>query len=198
MEGNVTKVAMYFRKTDEAMERTRTDLIDIKDLTSLLKFDIDKITSLQGQHEERITRNQNEINKCLLDIVKLKETKTDLSIYEKEKIEMNETLEQGLRTALMAESLTKNMIDFIHKYEPIYIQRQITQTLTNVFPDPNVQWRLNWFNDIKMPMLTTLLMYKSEINLSNNMEKFEKTIELKSLTSDELFMKNATKSNQMQ
>ena len=30
------------------------------------------------------------------------------------------------------------------------------------------------------------------------MEKFEKTIELKSLTSDELFMKNATKSNQMQ
>ena len=49
-----------------------------------------------------------------------------------------------------------------------------------------------------MPMLTTLLMYKSEINLTKNMEKFDKTIELKSLTSDELFMKNATKSNQMQ
>ena len=47
-------------------------------------------------------------------------------------------------------------------------------------------------------MLTTLLMYKSEINLTKNMEKFDKTIELKSLTSDELFMKNATKSNQMQ
>ena len=41
-------------------------------------------------------------------------------------------------------------------------------------------------------------MYKSEINLTKNMEKFDKTIELKSLTSDELFMKNATKSNQMQ
>ena len=41
-------------------------------------------------------------------------------------------------------------------------------------------------------------MYKSEISLKDNMEKFEKTIELKSLTSDELFMKNATKSNQMQ
>ena len=46
-----------------------------------------------------------------------------------------------------------------------------------------------------MPMLTTLLMYKSEISLKDNMEKFEKTIEIKSLTSDELFMKNATKSN---
>ena len=57
MEGNVTKVAMYFRKTDEAMERTRTDLVEIKDLQGLMKFDIDKITSLQAQHEERITRN---------------------------------------------------------------------------------------------------------------------------------------------
>ena len=41
-------------------------------------------------------------------------------------------------------------------------------------------------------------MYKSEISLKDNMDKFEKTIELKSLTSDELFMKNAAKSNQMQ
>ena len=57
MEGNVTKVAMYFRKTDEIMERTRTDLIEIKDASSDMKFDIDKITSLQGQHETRITRN---------------------------------------------------------------------------------------------------------------------------------------------
>ena len=48
-----------------------------------------------------------------------------------------------------------------------------------------------------MPMLTTLLMYKSDVNLRENMDKFEKVIELKSLTSDELFMKNATKSNQM-
>ena len=95
MEGNVTKVAMYFRKTDEAMERTRTDLVEIKDLQGLMKFDIDKITSLQAQHEERITRNQNEINKCLLDIVKLKETKTDLKMYEAEKVEMNENLDKS-------------------------------------------------------------------------------------------------------
>ena len=51
----------------------------------------------------------------------MKETKTDLSMYETEKNLMEETLDKGVRTALMAESLTKNMIDFIHKYEPIYI-----------------------------------------------------------------------------
>ena len=88
MDGNVSRVAMYFRKTDEILERTRSDLIEIRDQSAEMKFDIDKITSLQGQHEERITRNQLEINKCLLDIVKLKETKTDLKIYEAEKVEM--------------------------------------------------------------------------------------------------------------
>ena len=58
MDGNVSRVAMYFRKTDEILERTRSDLIEIRDQSAEMKFDIDKITSLQGQHEERITRNQ--------------------------------------------------------------------------------------------------------------------------------------------
>ena len=49
-----------------------------------------------------------------------------------------------------------------------------------------------------MPMLTTLLMYKSEVNLSENMKKFRKVIKLNSLTTEEMFMRNATKSNQMQ
>jgi len=69
-----------------------------------------------------------------------------------------------------------NMIEFIHKYEPIYIQRQISQTLNAVLEDPKLLWRLNWFNDVKMPMLTTLLMYKSEVNLKENMKKFQQVI----------------------
>ena len=47
------------------------------------------------------------------------------------------------------------MVDFVNKYEPIYIQRQITQSLQNIFPDPTSQWRINYFNDVKMPLLTT-------------------------------------------
>ena len=71
---------------------------------------------------------------------------------------------------------TRNMIDFIYKYEPIFIQRQISQTLQAVLEDPKQLWRLNWFNDIKMPLLTTLLMYKSEINIEDNMKKFKKIV----------------------
>ena len=90
------------------------------------------------------------------------------------------------------------MIDFVYKYEPIFIQRQISQTLQNVLEDPKALWRLNWYNDIKMPLLTTLLMFKSEISIEENMKKFERVVTLNSLTTDEMFMKNATKSNQMQ
>ena len=61
-----------------------------------------------------------------------------------------------------------------------------------------MQWRLTWFNDIKMPLLTTLLMYKSDISLEENMKNFDKVITLNSLTAQELFLKNATKNNLMQ
>ena len=48
-----------------------------------------------------------------------------------------------------------------------------------------------------MPLLTTLLMYKSEVNIEENMEKFAKVITINSLRTDELFMKNAVKNNKM-
>ena len=85
------------------------------------------------------------------------------------------------------------MVEFMYKYEPIYIQRQITQALNYVFPDSTIQWRLNWFNEIKVPILTTLLLYKSDISLEQNMEKFKAMIKLDSLTQDELYLKNAMK-----
>ena len=48
-----------------------------------------------------------------------------------------------------------------------------------------------------MPVLTTLLLHKSEISMEENMEKFRNMIKLDSLTQDELYVKNAMKSQQM-
>ena len=84
--------------------------------------------------------------------------------------------ETAVREANAADIQTRNMIDFVYKYEPIFIQRQISQTLQSVLEDPKLIWRLNWYNDIKMPLLTTLLMYKSEISIDENMKKFQKVI----------------------
>ena len=133
-------------------------------------------------HSEKIDRCEKTVARLSTDTVLLAETKTDLAVYDKEIKKINADIDTTVRTANESYSLTRNMIEFIHKYEPIYIQRQITQAIQNIFPDPNVQWRLTWFNDIKMPLLTTLLMYKSEVSLEENMKKFDKVITLNSLT----------------
>ena len=86
------------------------------------------------------------------------------------------------------------MIEFIRKFEPIYIQRQITQALQYVFPDATIQWRLNWFNDVKMPLLTTMLLYKGDSDMEENMKNFAQMIKLDSLTQDEIYLRNAMKS----
>ena len=107
-----------------------------------------------------------------METVRLATSKTDLKEYQKEIASLREVVDKTTRTANSSESLTQNMIEFIHKYEPIYIQRQITQVLNYVLPDPTTQWRLSYLNDIKMPLLTTLLMYRSEVNIEENMKAF--------------------------
>ena len=60
-------------------------------------------------------------------------------------------------------------------------------------PDQATQWRIGYFNDVKMPLLTTQLLYNKEMNLLENMENFEKLIKIQGLTAEEIFVKNAMK-----
>ena len=48
-----------------------------------------------------------------------------------------------------------------------------------------------------MPLLTTQLMYNQAIDLEANMRHFNKVIELKSLTSDEVYLKNCMKKTEL-
>ena len=48
-----------------------------------------------------------------------------------------------------------------------------------------------------MPVLTTLLLHQTEISMEENMAKFKQMIQLNSLTQDELYVKNAMKSQHM-
>ena len=62
-----------------------------------------------------------DIAKLQTESVTLFETKTDLSLYTQEIKKINETLDKAVKTSQNAESLTKNMVEFVYKYEPIYI-----------------------------------------------------------------------------
>ena len=48
-----------------------------------------------------------------------------------------------------------------------------------------------------MPLLTTMLLYKGDNSLSENMEAFEQMIKLDSLTQDEIYLRNAMKTKSM-
>ena len=59
--------------------------------------------------------------KLTTDTVYLAETKTDLARYEKEIKKISAEIHSAVVTANESFSLTRNMIEFIHKYEPVYI-----------------------------------------------------------------------------
>lgn len=49
-------------------------------------------------------------------------------------------------------------------------QRAITHLLAFVFPQKDVAWRLNWYNELRMPMLAAaLLTDEGKINLTNKL-----------------------------
>ena len=48
--------------------------------------------------------------------------------------------------------------NFLQKYIPMLLQRQMTHVLGFVFPQRDVAWRLNWFNEMRMPLLSAALL----------------------------------------
>ena len=100
--------------------------------------------------------------------------------------------------------------NFLQKYVPLQTQRAITHVLGFVFPQKDVQWRLNWYNELRMPMLTTALLTDEgkqnlqrkmdEINfiISSNpatvMEMGSDIIRLDEMTKDEMLLSNVLKS----
>ena len=62
-----------------------------------------------------------ELGELQVEAVRLAETKTDLKEYTAEVKAINNGLNTATNTAFTAESLTRNMIEFIHKYEPVFI-----------------------------------------------------------------------------
>ena len=192
-----SKLSTHMKETNENILKMQDTLTNMERSVLQHKFDIDKLQSRTNISEELIKKSQKKITKLTQETYRLQEQKTDLKMYNKEMTDLTTELKEVKEISLEADASVKTMIDFQHKFEPIYIQRQITQALNYVFPDATIQWRLNWFNQVKMPMLTTLLLYESELDMEDNMNKFRDMIKLDSITMDELYVKNAMKSQTM-
>ena len=71
-----------------------------------------------------------------------------------------------------AKSGSEACCNYLEKYLPLYMQRNLTHVLGYIFPQKDIQWKLNWFNEIRMPILTiNLLNDDGKQNLSTKMEE---------------------------
>lgn len=49
--------------------------------------------------------------------------------------------------------------NYLEKYLPMYLQRQMTDFVEYLFNDRQTKWRVNWYNEIKIPMLTAAILF---------------------------------------
>ena len=54
----------------------------------------------------------------------------DLKVYLDQMSSVESRVEEALKVAYESESSQQTVIEFMERYEPIYVQRQITQALT--------------------------------------------------------------------
>lgn len=54
---------------------------------------------------------------------------------------------------------TMTCSNYMEKYMPLYVQRQMTEFLEYLFTDRSIRWRINWYNEVKIPMLTAGILF---------------------------------------
>lgn len=53
----------------------------------------------------------------------------------------------------------KTCSNYMEKYMPLYLQRQVSDFLEYIFIDRQTRWRINWYNEVKIPMLTAAILF---------------------------------------
>ena len=126
------------------------------------------------------------------------EKKANQSDFESFSSEVKQTLTSLNAKTDKTQNLVKGCTNYVEKYLPLYTQRQVSDFIEYVFNDRAVKWRVNWYNEIKIPLLTTGILYDNgEQSLMSRVdllhEMVTKTVmpplpgDVKSLTPEEEF-----------
>lgn len=121
MDGTMSKVYGFFSKTEDELSKVSDSLTTLKETSTVHKFDIDKLMASTTTSDQLTKRLESEINDLKKQVLVLDESKTDNKKYLEETQVLVAGLNQTRETALRSESLTQTMVEFIHKFEPIYI-----------------------------------------------------------------------------
>ena len=122
-ETQMNKYKNFALKEEQKIGAFKMSLDQMSEKTLAYKFDVDKVLSSNMWSEKVIKQQRQEITNMLKDIVQLQEHKVDFSEY-KDKIKfLEKQLKDVLKVAHTTESSQQTVIEFIDRYEPIYVQR---------------------------------------------------------------------------
>jgi len=120
-ETQLQKVQTVFRKIDEHSLKMVDQITEFRDTQLTFKFEIDKLMAISNQHEQKLERLSHESDSLQRETTRLGITKADYSEYSAEIKRQGDLVESAVKQTNETHSQTKNMIDFVYKYEPIYI-----------------------------------------------------------------------------
>ena len=157
------------RIMNQVNEYMKTSTEATQSLTKKCHFLTDWSDKLQSNLNENSTRVDelskllhDQINKyekvCdqLVDLSAKKCEMSDLVAYKEDQAQKERALHQQID---QIDNLTCTCNNFMEKYMPLYVQRQISDFIEYLFTDRATRWRLNWYNEIKIPLLTAGIMF---------------------------------------
>ena len=101
---------------------------------------------------------KNQITKLAERSTELESKKMDASTFDHYQKQTDHHIRKNDLDLERNQNDAKACANYLEKYMPLYIQRQMTDFLEYVFPDRQVKWRINWYNEIKVPMFTAAVL----------------------------------------
>lgn len=94
-----------------------------------------------------------------LAVDQLRASKADRDIFDEFK-SRSEAMQLQIRDEVDSfQSKTLSCCNYMEKYIPLYILRQMTEFLEYLHTDRPMRWRINWYNEVKVPMLTSAILF---------------------------------------
>ena len=105
------------------------------------------------------TKNMDtQITKLAERSTELESKKMDASTFDHDQKQTDHHIRKNDLDLERNQNDAKACANYLEKYMPLYIQRQMTDFLEYVFPDRQVKWRINWYNEIQVPMFTAAVL----------------------------------------
>ena len=93
-----------------------------------------------------------------IELAKVGRAKLDSDTFVERQAQLRIELDRLAKDLQATTTAANTACNYMDKYSAIYVQRQISQTLNYILPQKDVNWRLNWFNEVKMPLLNSLIL----------------------------------------